>query len=101
MLGSIDCMHWEWKSYTVAWQGQYCRGDHCKPTIIFEVVASQDLWIWHAFFGVAGSNNDINMLNQSPMFDDILQGRASPVHFTINETPYNMGYYLADGIHPD
>ncbi|GJV18095.1 ALP1-like protein [Tanacetum coccineum] len=32
-------------------------------------VASQDLWIWHAFFGVVGSNNDIN------------------------------GYYLVDGIY--
>jgi len=45
MLGSIDCMHWEWKNCLVAWQGQYRRGDHHKPTIILEVVASQDLWI--------------------------------------------------------
>ena len=42
MLGSINCMHWEWKNYLVAWQSQYCRGDHCKPTIILEVIASQD-----------------------------------------------------------
>ena len=49
MLGSIDCMNWEWKNCVVAWQGQYCRGDHCKPTIILEVIASQDFWIWHAF----------------------------------------------------
>ena len=35
------------------------------------------------------------------MFDDVLQGQAPPVQFTINETPYNMGYYLADGIYPN
>ncbi|KAH1243094.1 hypothetical protein GmHk_07G020254 [Glycine max] len=52
-------------------------------------------------FLVASSNNDINVLNQSPVFDDVLQGRAPPVQFTINETPYNMGYYLAYGIYPD
>ena len=35
------------------------------------------------------------------MFDDVLQGRAPPIQFTINGTSYNMGYYLANGIYPD
>ena len=68
---------------------------------MLEAVASQDLWIWHAFFGIAGSNNDINVLNQSNVFNDILEGRAANVQYTINGTPYNMGYYLADGIYPE
>jgi hypothetical protein len=68
MLGSIDCMHWRWENCPLAWRGQFTRGDYGVPTIILEVVASQDLRIWHAFFGVAGSNNDINVLNQSPFF---------------------------------
>ncbi|XP_058725623.1 uncharacterized protein LOC131596903 [Vicia villosa] len=101
MLGSIDCMHWEWKNCPVAWKGQFCRGDHGKPTIMLEAVASQELWIWHAFFGIAGSNNDINVLNQSNVFNDILEGRAATVQYTINGNPYNMGYYLADGIYPE
>jgi len=63
MLGSTDCMHREWENCPVAWQGQYRRGDHRKPTIILEAVALQDLWIWHTFFRVASSNNDINVLN--------------------------------------
>jgi hypothetical protein len=45
MLGSIDCMHWVWKNCPVAWQGQFGRGDKRYPTIMLEVVASQDLWI--------------------------------------------------------
>ncbi|KAH1253336.1 hypothetical protein GmHk_04G010031 [Glycine max] len=61
----------------------------------------QDLWIWHAYYGVAGSNNDINMLNQPSVFNYVLQDRTLPMQFTINETLYNMGYYLVDHIYPD
>lgn len=43
-LGSIDYMHWPWKNCSVQLQGQY-KGHVDKPTIILEVVASDDLWI--------------------------------------------------------
>uniref|UniRef100_A0A0D3ACX6 DDE Tnp4 domain-containing protein n=1 Tax=Brassica oleracea var. oleracea TaxID=109376 RepID=A0A0D3ACX6_BRAOL len=49
MIGSIDCMHWKWKNCPTTWKCQYTRGSG-KPTIVLEAVASQDLWIWHAFF---------------------------------------------------
>ena len=52
------------------------------------------------FFGVAGSNNDINVLNQSPLFKDVLQGQAPIVNFMVNGHEHNMGYYLADDIYP-
>jgi hypothetical protein len=64
-------------------------------------IASYDLWIWHAFFGAAGSNNDINMLDQSPLFIEQLQGKAPEVQYIVNGSQYNMGYYLADGIYPE
>ncbi|XP_021730589.1 uncharacterized protein LOC110697530 [Chenopodium quinoa] len=101
MLGSLDCMHWAWKNCPTAWKGQYTRGDYGYPTIMLEAVASVDLWIWHAYFGVAGSNNDLNVLSRSNLFQEMLQGRAPEVQFTINETEYNMGYYLTDGIYPE
>jgi hypothetical protein len=98
-LGSIDCMHWPWKNCPMQLQGQY-KGHMEKPTIILEVVASNDLWIWHAFFGIPGSRNDINVLHRSPLFDKLAQGRAPDVNYTINGHDYTMGYYLADGIYP-
>ncbi|KAG7577748.1 Harbinger transposase-derived protein [Arabidopsis thaliana x Arabidopsis arenosa] len=62
--------------------------------------ASQDLWIWHAFFGPPGTLNDINILDRSPVFDDILQGRAPNVNYVVNGRDYHLAYYLTDGIYP-
>jgi hypothetical protein len=100
MIGSIDCMHWEWRACPVSWHAYY-RGYKGKPTIVLEAVATQDLRIWHAFFGIPGSANDINVLQRSPVFDDLANGRAPRVNFNINGNSYNMGYYLADKIYPD
>nr|GEU71456.1 hypothetical protein [Tanacetum cinerariifolium] len=80
---------------------QYGRGDKKYPTIMLEAVASQDLWIWHAFYGIAGANNDINVLDNSPLFDDILDDLAPVVPYVVNGVEYRNGYYLADGIYPE
>ncbi|CAH9105097.1 unnamed protein product [Cuscuta epithymum] len=99
MLGSLDCMHWKWKNCPTAWAGQY-SGRSGSPTIILEAVADYDLWIWHAYFGMPGSNNDINVLEASNLFSDLAQGIAPPAHYIIQGKEYNVGYYLADGIYP-
>jgi hypothetical protein len=99
MLGSIDCMHWQWKNCPTAHKGFFV-GHNRAPTIILEAVASQDLWIWHSFFGLPGSHNDINVLHRSPVFANLAEGHAPEVNYTINGREYNMGYYLADGIYP-
>ncbi|XP_020272171.1 uncharacterized protein LOC109847350 [Asparagus officinalis] len=81
-----------------AWTGQY-SGRHGGPTIILEVVASYDLWIWHAYFGLPGSNNDINVLQSSNLFDNLSQCIAPHAHYTIQGKNYDVGYYLADDIY--
>nr|GEX37264.1 putative nuclease HARBI1 [Tanacetum cinerariifolium] len=84
----------------LSWQAQYGRGDKKYPTIMLEVVASQDLWIWHAFFWVACANNDINVLVNSSLFDDLLNDTAPVLPYVVNGVGYENGYYLADGIYP-
>ncbi|GJT78578.1 hypothetical protein Tco_1045303 [Tanacetum coccineum] len=72
MLGSIDCMHWEWKNCPRSLHGQIKRCDHKYPTLMLQAAADQNLWIWHTYFGVTGENNDLNVLYGSPLFDDEL-----------------------------
>ncbi|KAG5031613.1 hypothetical protein JHK82_015215 [Glycine max] len=40
-----------------------------------------NLWIWHAYFGIVGSNNDITMLNGSNVFDEVLSGHGIYLDF--------------------
>ncbi|GJX51656.1 ALP1-like protein isoform X1 [Tanacetum coccineum] len=101
MLGNIDCTKWSWAQCPTAYCAQISRGDSgLEPFILLEVVASQDLWIWHAFYSVAGSNNDINILRQSPVLNDLKVGKAPEVPFVANGVNYKWGYYLTGGIYP-
>ena len=60
-------MHWTWKIRPKAWQRMYC-GKSRDATIVLEAVASEDLWIWHCFFGMPVTLNDINVLQRSHLF---------------------------------
>ncbi|XP_021800718.1 uncharacterized protein LOC110744978 [Prunus avium] len=99
MIGSIDCMHWQWKNCPTAWQGDYGNRKGQKG-IILEAIAGFDTWVWHAFFGVAGSQNDLNVLGQSPVFNEVLRGQGPNITYQVNNTVYQTGYYLAGGIYP-
>jgi hypothetical protein len=92
-------MHWKLKNCPTAWQGNFIGHIH-EPTIILEAVTSYDLWIWHAFFELPGSHNDINVSERFFVFIELAKGLAPLVNYSINDNNYTMGYYLADGIYP-
>ena len=94
----ITCIENE-KNNPTAWKCQYC-GYICEPIVILEAVISYNLWIWHAFFGLSTSNNDINVLERSHVFNELAERRAPTVDYSINGHDYTMRYYLADGIYP-
>ncbi|XP_022031383.1 uncharacterized protein LOC110932349 [Helianthus annuus] len=93
-------MHWRWDNCPTAWRGQHTWGDQKGPTVILQAVASQDFWVWSAYFGVVGSCNDINVFEQSPWLEDWISGRAPKASFYANGNYYPHGYYLCDGIYP-
>ncbi|KAJ0585192.1 putative harbinger transposase-derived protein [Helianthus annuus] len=101
MLDSLDCMKWPWELCPTQWQGAHTSGFHGVPTIMIEAVASQDLWIWHAFFGMPGSHNDITIINHSPLLNDRVNGIGPKGTFFVNGIEYMYGYYQVDGIYPE
>ncbi|GJX00963.1 ALP1-like protein [Tanacetum coccineum] len=66
-----------------------------NPFILLEDVAS------HAFFGVSGANNGNNMVNQSPLFNDLKERKAPDVSFVANSITYPWRYYLVDEIYSE
>ncbi|KAI3630828.1 hypothetical protein MIR68_012263 [Amoeboaphelidium protococcarum] len=66
MIGSIDCMHWQWKNCPKAFKGQY-QGKEGVPTVILEAVASMSTYLWSSYFGLPGSCNDLNVLCSSQL----------------------------------
>ncbi|GKC70314.1 ALP1-like protein [Tanacetum coccineum] len=71
MIGSIDCTKWPWAQCPQAYRAQF------------------------------SSNNDVNVLRQSPVLNDLKVGKAPEVPFVANDVTYKWGYYLTDGIYPE
>ncbi|MCU0336748.1 MAG: transposase, partial [Sediminibacterium sp.] len=103
MIGCLDCMHIGWKNCPVAWQGQF-QGKDKIPTVVLEAVADYNLWFWHASFGYAGTLNDINIWEQSPLLTSLLDGTFSKFidfEFELGGKVLNTLWFLVDGIYPE
>lgn len=82
--------------------GRLAYGKKKKPAIVLEAIGDGELWIWHHFFGSAGSLNDINIIDHSTTLDAISPGNFPPdVKFVANCVEYCMLYYLADCVYPN
>jgi hypothetical protein len=47
-----------------------------------------------------GSNNDVNVLDRSPLVTNMLRGPSEDLIFTVNGKQYSQYYLLVDGIYP-
>ena len=100
MIGSIDCSKWFWKNCPTALHGQY-EGKEGKPALTIEVIADDQLWIWHSFFGTPGCANDINVLEASTLSNKIADCTyPPPIEYQIFGETRNIPYWLADGVYP-
>ena len=99
MFAECTCDEVEMENCPMAWRGAF-KGKEKVPTMALEVVVDSRLWFWHAYFGMPSANNDLNVIDCSPLFRNLLNRTAPEVKFTLNGVMNMMGYYLADGIYP-
>ncbi|XP_071697706.1 uncharacterized protein [Rutidosis leptorrhynchoides] len=96
---SIICLDYFCMCIITLYKKEYMRSPNAHD--VARLYSAHEEIIWHAFFGMAGSNNDINVLNQSPIFDKLKNGTFPSAPFEVNGHEYSKGYYLADDIYPD
>lgn len=95
MIASIDCMHWRWDKCPVAWKGQY-QGKDGKASVVLEACASYDTYVWHCFFGSPGTLNDLNILDRSPLINNIVE--VSNIKYTLLKKYTNMFRFVSCSI---
>lgn len=108
MLGSINCMHTNWKNCPVAWQQSFQGKEH-EPTIVLEAVADYNMWFWHASYEYCGMMNDIQIIKLSPLFWRLIDGlflkvekESGVVLFDVRSFgSFDHTYMLAVGIYPE
>jgi hypothetical protein len=60
---------------------------------VLEAICDSELYIWHSFFGEAGSLNDINILDKSSIVYALLLDGS----FTLKSDTYKIGDTVRDG----
>ena len=105
-VGSIDCMKYIWKNCPNEENGQFHNPNSNKlPTIQCEGWCDHDRYIWHWFSGRPGTNNDLNVLAHSPLFQKIFTDRfpfVVPGGYDVipGRGKHFVRFFLADGIYP-
>ena len=76
-------------------------------TVVLEALADYHLWFWHASFGHAGSLNDLNILNLSPLLESLVDGSFTELEQSSRLVPFEVAgnefhrlFALVNGIYP-
>ena len=100
-MGSLDYCQWEWHQCLTGMAGAY-HSRKGQRSVVVEAVCDVGLWMWHLFVGAPGSINNINAMQQSPLYLDVTGGRWPPrgTPFTIKGRTRTLPYYLVDVPYP-
>ena len=91
MIGSLDCMHTQWKSYPKAWQASFKSGKESGgPTVVLKAMSDYHLLFWHASFGYTGSLNNLNVLNLLPFLESLVDGSFKASEEAAGAVPFML-----------
>ncbi len=105
-IGCVDCMKYVWKNCPYRKKGQFLNSKVSKlATIQCEAWCDKDLYCWSWFSGRPGTNNDLNVLSRSPLFNDIFNDwykplLSEPFRLRGSNQLRKKGYFLVDSIYP-
>ncbi len=87
MVPFFDCMQrTRWKNCPVAWQQSFkVRSKGMSKITLLEAAADYNLWFWHAAYGFSGALNDVNVLNLSPLLDQMTNGTFTALEAEVME----------------
>jgi hypothetical protein len=97
-IGSINCIHWEWKTCASSWQSMF-QGKSERPTVVLEADADHSCCFWHFLFGSPAFLDDINVIDHFPLiYYNTVNGGAPQLDCIVNGNYYCYAYWLVDGI---
>jgi len=96
-------MHVCWKNCPRGWQGQHKNGKEEMSSLALEAVSDCSTWFWHSYFGSPGTNNDVNIWDQSPLLKAMLDSTMESVDFAfqIGDKIFSKVWFMVDGMHPE
>lgn len=84
-----------------------CTGKEGKSTLVLEAICDHHTFFWHASYGYAGTMNDLNILNFSPLLERLLDGSFEEIESGCKRIPFMVGdqefcqtFILVDGVYP-
>jgi len=101
-IGCIDCTHMKWPGCPAAWRYHFQGPKEPTPAIVMEAVVDGNLYCWSLQAERPATNNDITVLQYSPLMNSLLDGKIPEEQFSFNlagET-FHQPYVLGDGIYP-
>eukprot|EP00170_Pyropia_yezoensis_P003756 contig_15772_g3767 len=100
-IGSLDSSQWDWKNCPKGQAGLY-QNRKGRRAVVLGTACDEDLYIWHLFVGCSGSMDDLNVMQQSPLFHAVTAGHWPARNELLSDSgkTRTLLYYMVDGMYP-